>query len=302
MNTDFENVYRFHPSLKGYPILIVDDDSTIRKILRKMLESSGFSITEAASGNEALQHLENNLFTLVLLDIVMPDFDGLEVLKAIRKSYSVSELPVIMVTVKDSRDDITEALSLGANDYVVKPVDFPVLRARIDNHLILKQLQDELRQIQNDLEQRVQERTFSLEKANKALEDEINHRKKIEESLRETTLYYQSLIEHTHDIIVVIDTDGTIFYESPSVENILGYLPEERIGKNAFELLHPDDLNLISEKLKFAFSEPDTILTETARFKHKDGNWRYLETIGRATTIHGQLRYIVNCRDVTGRK
>ena len=171
-------------SLEGSQILIVDDQSTMRKTLQRMLESSGSTATVAASGEEALHLFDNDRFDLVLLDILMPGMDGLEVLKAVRRKHSMSELPVIMVTSKDRDEDVVQALSLGANDYIMKPVDLPILRARIRNHLSLKQAEDELRKAREELEQRIEERTTSLLETNKALVNEISERKQAEERIR----------------------------------------------------------------------------------------------------------------------
>ena len=171
-------------SLEGSQILIVDDQSTMRKTLQRMLESSGSTATVAASGEEALHLFDNNQFDLVLVDILMPGMDGLEVLKAVRRKHSMSELPVIMVTSKDRDEDVVQALSLGANDYIMKPVDLPILRARIRNHLSLKQAEDELRKAREELEQRIEERTTSLLETNKALVNEISERKQAEERIR----------------------------------------------------------------------------------------------------------------------
>ena len=301
MTPDCTNVYKIHTSLGESRILVVDDDATTRKILRKMLDNSGYVITEAASGEGALQHLNTARFSLVLLDIVMRDMDGISVLKTIRQKYSMSELPVIMVTVKAERDDIMKALSLGANDYVVKPIDFPVLHARIESHISHKRLEDELRLARNELEQRVKERTATLRATNKALKNEIAARKQVEQDLRETTEYFQSLIEHAQDIILVFEEDGTIYYESPSVERVLGYRPEERIGQNTLDLIHPEDHQTVADKLALVFTSPGSTFSETFRVQHKDGSWRLLETIGSTAIFHGDLRGFVNARDITER-
>src|SRR5665647_364118 len=107
-------------------LLIVDDVHENREILRRRFERQGFSTTEAAGGIEALDLIERETFDLVLLDMMMPDVDGLQVLARIRAKYSQGVLPVIMVTAKSQSEDIVEALNCGANDYITKPVDFPV--------------------------------------------------------------------------------------------------------------------------------------------------------------------------------
>lgn len=123
----------------GY-ILIVDDDQMNRDMLSRRLHRAGNKVATASGGTEALQLIEKNKFDLVLLDIMMPEINGLEVLKLIRLEHSVMDLPVIMVTAKDQSDDMVEAFKLGASDYVTKPIDFPVVNARIQTQLNLKRL------------------------------------------------------------------------------------------------------------------------------------------------------------------
>jgi CheY-like chemotaxis protein len=116
-------------------ILVVDDLPANRDILARRLEKAGFRVLQAASGPEALQVLAHSAVDCVLLDVAMPGMTGLEVLREVRRERSSALLPVIMVTAKTDSEDVVEALSLGANDYVTKPVDFPVALARIKAHL-----------------------------------------------------------------------------------------------------------------------------------------------------------------------
>jgi DNA-binding response OmpR family regulator len=103
-----------------------------RALLRRPFDRQGFEVVEAADGPGALALLEYHNFDLALLDIAMPAMDGLEVLKRIRASHKPSSLPVIMVTGRVETDDMVVAFSLGANDYVMKPIDLRVLRARAE--------------------------------------------------------------------------------------------------------------------------------------------------------------------------
>jgi CheY-like chemotaxis protein len=116
-------------------ILVVDDLPANRDFLSRRLERSGFRVLCAGGGREALEVVRRGAADLVLLDIMMPDMSGLDVLRAVRLDRSASALPVIMVTARTESEDVVEALSLGANDYVTKPVDYPVALARIRAHL-----------------------------------------------------------------------------------------------------------------------------------------------------------------------
>lgn len=121
-------------------LLVVDDNENNRDMLSRRLRRQGFEVEVAESGHEALEKIENGRFELVLLDVMMPGMSGIEVLQAIRNSHSIEELPVIMATARSDSQDIIDALELKANDYVVKPIDFPVLLARVRTQLRLRHM------------------------------------------------------------------------------------------------------------------------------------------------------------------
>jgi sigma-B regulation protein RsbU (phosphoserine phosphatase) len=127
-------------------ILVVDDNELNRDMLARRLERLGFTVDKADGGQSGLEMILCGDYKLIMLDIMMPDIDGLTVLKRIRETYSKVELPVIMATARDEGSDVAEALSLGANDYVTKPLDFKVVRARVDNALGYAQAVAELTQ------------------------------------------------------------------------------------------------------------------------------------------------------------
>jgi signal transduction histidine kinase len=126
-------------------ILVVFDIEVIREILLRRLVSRGYEVVVADSGLTALAALARGSFDLVLLDIMMPDMDGLETLERLRLIADRGMLPVIMVSAKDESGDIVQALEMGASDYISKPIDFPVALARIETHLALKRADDALR-------------------------------------------------------------------------------------------------------------------------------------------------------------
>lgn len=127
-------------------ILVVDDNEMNRDLLARRLQRLGFTVDTADGGHSGLEKILGGDYQLIMLDIMMPDIDGLTVLKRTREVYSKTELPVIMATAKDEGSDVAEALSLGANDYVIKPLDFKVVRARVENVLGYAQAVSELRQ------------------------------------------------------------------------------------------------------------------------------------------------------------
>jgi diguanylate cyclase (GGDEF)-like protein/PAS domain S-box-containing protein len=127
-------------------LLIVDDNELNRDMLARRLERKGYVVEVAESAHELPQRIKQACADIVLLDIEMPNISGIEALKTLRESYSPIELPVIMVTAKTQSEDIVRALDLGANDYLTKPVDFPVALARISTQLSHKRAQEALRE------------------------------------------------------------------------------------------------------------------------------------------------------------
>jgi class 3 adenylate cyclase/CheY-like chemotaxis protein len=138
----------------GSTLLVVDDNELNRDMLSRRLRSRGYTVFTAEDGQQALDLITARRFDLILLDIMMPVLSGIDVLKILRQTYSVAELPVIMATAKDQGEDIVEALRLGANDYVTKPLDFPVVLARTETQLTLKRAMEEIRRLANQLEKR----------------------------------------------------------------------------------------------------------------------------------------------------
>ncbi|MCT9096640.1 PAS domain S-box protein [Haloarchaeobius sp. HME9146] len=111
------------------------------------------------------------------------------------------------------------------------------------------------------------------------------------------------ILQHTTDIVTVIDSTGIVKYQSPSVERILGYDREELIGKNALMFVHPDDRDRVREALQEALEEPEAVDSVEYRFRHRDGSWRWLESVRTERPADRSAdELIVSTRDVTNRK
>jgi len=128
-------------------ILVVDDDAANRELLARRLKARSFDTATAANGREALRLIHDDAFDLVLLDVMMPDMSGFEVLSHLRRRFDPGELPVIMATARDGSDDLVQALEAGANDYVTKPLDMAVVLARVSTQLLLKMARDRVREL-----------------------------------------------------------------------------------------------------------------------------------------------------------
>ena len=112
-------------------ILLVDDDRQARLKLARDLEGGGFAVSEAAGGRAALDMLRSERFDLVLLDILMPEVDGFQVLREMKDDAKLRDIPVIVISGLEDIESVDKCLAAGANDFLSKPVDPAVLQDRI---------------------------------------------------------------------------------------------------------------------------------------------------------------------------
>jgi diguanylate cyclase (GGDEF)-like protein len=142
--------HRYEPDTSAR-ILIVDDHEDNVELLRARLESWGFETLSAKDGAEALATIESSLPDLVLLDIMMPKIDGIEVARRVKNNPDLPFIPIIMQTALDSTENKVEGLEAGADDYITKPIDFPELKARVNSMLRIKRLQEEIEEREREL-------------------------------------------------------------------------------------------------------------------------------------------------------
>ncbi len=133
-------------------ILVVDDVPDNVDILDARLSSRGYEVVTATNGQEALDRVHGEAPHLILCDVMMPVIDGFEVSRRIKSDTSLPFIPIILVTAKDTAEDIVEGLEAGADDYISKPYNFKELEARVRAMLRIKRLQDELDQKNRELE------------------------------------------------------------------------------------------------------------------------------------------------------
>jgi adenylate cyclase len=152
-------------------ILIVDDNETNRDILRTRLGPQGYELLEAADGDEALTIVRQQLPDLILLDVMMPKIDGVEVCRRLKSDADLPFIAIILVTAKADTKDIVAGLEAGADEYLTKPVDQAALVARVKSMLRMKELTDQVRAQAVDLagwnrtlEERVQQQLTQIER------------------------------------------------------------------------------------------------------------------------------------------
>src|SRR5690349_19693078 len=173
-------------------ILIVDDHEDNVELLRARLEAWGYATECAVDGEEALQKIEKSPPDLVLLDVMMPKIDGIEVARRVKGNESLPFIPIIMQTALDATENKVEGLNAGADDYITKPIDFAELKARMTSMLRIKRLQEAL-----------EERERQLLEANERLRHisqtdgltGLDNRRHLEERLEEMFRHSQRLNE-----------------------------------------------------------------------------------------------------------
>jgi len=227
-------------------LLIVDDDEMSRDLLSRRLERRGYAVVEADSGRTGQQVIEDGGADLVLLDIGLPDVNGIELLRQLRQRYSQTELPVIMVTANNESDSIVEALNGGANDYISKPIDFPVVIARISAQLA---------------------------------------RRRAEEALRESEERYALAARGSNVGLWDWNLKRNTFYFSARWKAMLGW-EEGEIGGNPeewFSRIHPEDLDRVRADIAAHLDGRTAAFENEHRMVHRDGQYRWILTRGVAT-------------------
>lgn len=152
-------------------VLIVDDEYSIRKLMKTVLEDEGYNVLLAENGQQAIETVKKVPPDVILLDLLMPGMDGLEVLKILKNDDGFTHIPIIVVTALRGLEQMVNAFELGADDFLNKPVNIIELKTRVKAHLKVKAYHDHLLEDQEKLEQEVQKRTEQLREATKRIKE-----------------------------------------------------------------------------------------------------------------------------------
>ncbi|MBC7230469.1 MAG: PAS domain S-box protein [Actinobacteria bacterium] len=165
-----------------------------------------------------------------------------------------------------------------------------------------REAEEDLNMHRLHLEELVAERTRELERTNQLLRLEVERRREAEEELQRRERYYRNLIEHSYGVINVVEPDGTLQFVSPSVYDIFGYRPEELVGRNVFDFIHPDDLPAIAAAIAEGLTHEGYATQMRFRWRSRDGSWRICEAAGKNLLQDPAVRGVVmHTRDVTDR-
>jgi len=245
-------------------ILVVDDNPSNVDILRARLSMHGYEILTAADGEEALAAVHEHLPDLILLDVMMPKLDGIEVCRRIRADAALPFIPIVLVTAKSDPKDVVAALEAGGDEYLTKPVDQAALLARVKSMLRIKALQDTVQEWNRTLEQRVSEQLEQLERLSRL-------KRFFSPQLAELILAggaEDPLKSHRREIIVVfLDLRGfTAFAETAEPEEIMSVLREYHAEMGKMILAHEGTLERFAgDGMMVFFNDPVQVPDPAAR-------------------------------------
>ncbi|MFW6384451.1 MAG: response regulator, partial [Halodesulfurarchaeum sp.] len=248
-------------------VLAVDDDADLVDLTATFLEreQEGFRVDTATSVEEALERLEEHEFEAIVSDYDMPETNGLEFLGEIRDDRP--DLPFILFTGKGSEEIASQAIKKGVTDYLqkgTKSSQYSVLANRLKNAV-------------------------------------QQYRTKI--ALQRSEQKFSKLVEHSTDVICIVNESARFEYLSPSAKHILGYEPEELVGENVFDYAHPDDRPEAMEKFYSIIEDPEAMPNVEFRFKDPDRTWPVLEARSKNLLDDDVIDgFVVNTRDITDAK
>lgn len=248
-------------------VLYVDDNDEYATLTAQALEQErdGLEVTVETCVSDALETLRSDSIDCIVSDYDMPDRDGLDFLADVREHDD--DIPFILYTAKGSEELASEAISTGVTDYFKKSSEselYPLLANRI---------------------------AHAVDQSRTARDLHHTHER------------YSRLLQHSTDFIFTVNDEGEVQYVTPSVEGIMGYTPDELVGTNAFDLVHPDDTDSAMAAFEEVLAAPGTSATVTFRAKQKDDSWLWLEVRGSNRLDDPYIEgVIINGREVTERK
>jgi len=256
-------------------ILIVDDSASDRLIIKNMLGE--YNIITAKDGLEAMSIINDNLdIDLMILDLNMPNMNGFEVLEALNSDSKYNKLRTIILTNYDEMENEIRGLRLGAVDYISKPIRMESLKARIDIHI-------ELLQIQNFLEKKVDTQSFTY--------DTIFYQAPIGIAILKNN---EPFIPDSNDLVTI----------NPKFEEIIGRTKKEALNTGLLEMTHPDDIKEVLTRYKKVIDNESDSLVMDSRFVRPNGSivWVHMVLASLNHSKENDHKYILLVQDISNRK
>lgn len=265
--------------IKNAYILIVDDNSRNLQILGKILSEKGFTVGIARSGAHALKAIEVKLPDLILLDVMMPEIDGFEVCRRLKKSELTEKIPVIFLTAKDETEDVVNGFELGAADYITKPFNPHELIARVETHLHLKFSNETILGQRNEIKQILHILSHDISNQLQGLDVSLEMTK-MKKNFEESYGSMKSFVRRSIDLIRLVSSLRSLaenqieFYLLPvnlnsalneSLET-LAHLFQKKDIQLSVEL--ESDIIILAEKTSFINSVLNNLLTNAIKFSY----------------------------------
>jgi two-component system cell cycle sensor histidine kinase/response regulator CckA len=256
--------------LNSLKLLLVEDNPDDARLIELEVRrlDRGVAMQRVDTARDLQRILLEDRWDVVIADYSLPGFSGLDALRIVREHDP--DVPFILVSGTAGEEQAVEAMRRGAHDYLMK---------------------SSLTRLVPALRRELHEARVRRERA--AAEDD----------LRRSEERFRALIENGSDIISMMSRDGRNIYVSPSAQRLLGYTPEEMCAMNPFEIIHPEDRPRILSVFVQEVAKTGSTATKEYRMQHKDGSWRWIESIGRNLLDHPSVRAVViSSRDTTERK
>ena len=241
-------------------VLVVEDQGIIAQDIQQILIGWGYAVPAIATSGEMAVQKATELQP----DLVLMDIvlkGKMDGIQAAEQIHARLDIPVIFLTAYADEETLQRAKITEPYGYLLKPFKERDLRTSIDIAL---------------------------------------YKHRMEKRLKESEEHWRALIEHATDIISICDRDGTIHYQSPAIERMLGYRAAALIGRSAFDLLHPQDVSRAMDAFTALLREPGNTCRMSLRCRHKDGSWRVLETMASNMLDHPAVGgIVVNSHDIT---
>ena len=249
-------------------ILIVDDDESTCKTLAFIFNKKGYEVETVGTGHDALEKAKGRFFNLALLDIKLPDIEGIELLVPLKKIHP--DMETMMITAYSSVETVIKALNKGASAYITKPLNIDEILIKIRNTLEKQHL--------------------------------ITEKRRIEDSLRQSEQNFRTLFENAYDGILIIMDEGEFVYANKRMEEITGYNGEELLQLNIKDLTHPDEFEKIVEEYQKRFEGKTVTIQYETIIVNKNGKSVPVELSAAKTIWERKPAFISIFRDITERK
>ena len=249
-------------------ILIVDDDESTCKTLAFIFNKKGYEVETVGTGHDALEKAKGRFFNLALLDIKLPDIEGIELLVPLKKIHP--DMETMMITAYSSVETVIKALNKGASAYITKPLNIDEILIKIRNTLEKQHL--------------------------------ITEKRRIEDSLRQSEQNFRALFENAYDGILIIMDEGEFVYANKRMEEITGYNGEKLLQLNIKDLTHPDEFEKIVEEYQKRFEGKTVTIQYETIIVNKNGKSVPVELSAAKTIWERKPAFISIFRDITERK